>query len=79
MSMDWEKINEEHKVENRDEFNKKLVDRMCQLWKQEMGCDANSAMVHKWVVDKGYERPGPAFNPMLKYYQTAIAELRGKE
>lgn len=58
----------------------KLVDRICQLWLEQMGCEGNSAMIHKWVVeDKGYEGPNPQPEFMVNFYKTALAELQANE
>ena len=79
VSQDWDKIREDHKEENRSEYNKKLVDRICELWKEGTGCDANSAMIHKWiVVDKGYEGPNAGPEIMVNFYKQASSELEGK-
>lgn len=77
--MDWNKINEDHKEENRDEKDQKIVHRICELWTEKMGGQANSAMIHKWIViDKGYQgtNPGPDF--IVEFYTQAKSEIEGK-
>ena len=69
VSMDWEKINEEHKEENRDDFERKVVERIWKFWEEEMGWEANDAMIHKWVVDKGYEGPDAQPDFLVRFYE----------
>ena len=79
LSMDWDKINEEHKKENMKEKELKIVNRICELWTENMGGEANSAMIHKWlVVDKGYQGPNPKPDFLVKFYRKTILEFEGK-
>ena len=78
VSMDWDKINEEHKVENRSDFDRKVVDKICQFWQIEMGCEANDAMIHKWVVDKGYAGPNAQPDFLVAFYNRAVNEIQSQ-
>jgi hypothetical protein len=79
VSMDWEKIREDHKEENRNEFEKKVIDRIFDLVKENMGFEVDKAMVHKWmVVDHGYEGPNASPEFMVNYYKQAVEEFQGE-
>ncbi|CAI2383628.1 unnamed protein product [Moneuplotes crassus] len=75
VSMDWVKIKEDHKEENRTNRENLIVKKMARMLEQKNGGVVNEAMVHKWLIDKQYLTGRP--RSLFETYKIIINEVGG--